>query len=61
MTAPDPVEYTILVQHWQDGDVDVTVKDVGHSEKDRQAIAHALRKALELVENGTPQDLSKLS
>jgi hypothetical protein len=50
----NPVVYTVVIQHWDDGDVDATVSDVGDSEEDRKSVAHALRKAADLVEHGKP-------
>lgn len=50
----DPVIYTVEIQHWADGEVDATVRNVGDSEEDRKSVAHALRKAADLVENGKP-------
>lgn len=54
----EPVQYTVSVTHWHDGDIDVMVNDVGDSEQDRKAVAFALRKAAELVESGLPRKLS---
>lgn len=57
----DPVTYTVVVQHWQDGEVVTTVTDVGSSQSDRQAIAYALRKAADQVEFDKPMPLDRLS
>lgn len=46
--------YRVDVTHHDDGDVDVQVYDVGHSEQDRAAVAYALRQAADLVEQGQP-------
>lgn len=50
----DPVVYTVTVQHWQDGDVECQVQDVGDSDADRAAVAYALRRAADMIEHGTP-------
>ena len=46
--------YTIKITHSDDGDLNVTVIDVGSSENDRASIAWALREAARLVEYGMP-------
>lgn len=51
----DPVVYSIEIAHWQDGEVEVTIHDIGDSPDDLKAVEYALEKALEKVRNGTPQ------
>jgi hypothetical protein len=48
----DPVTYTVEISHWQDGEIDVTVKDIGSSDDDKKAIIAALEKAIEVVKKG---------
>jgi len=55
------VTYTVQITHSDDGEVDVVVKGVGSTERNRISIAYALRRAAELVENGLPIDLNKLN
>lgn len=57
----DPVVYTVLVQHWQDGEIHTEVRDVGESESDRRAVAFALRAAADQVEFGEPIDRARMS
>lgn len=58
---PDPVIFTVEIQHWADGEVGAKVFGVGDSEQDRKAIAFALREAATLVEDGLPLDLKMLA
>jgi ribosomal protein S9 len=51
-TSVDPVEYTIKVSHWNDGDVNVQITGAGDSDKDREAIAYAIQQALHIVKHG---------
>ena len=53
-------EYTVHIRHDDDGELDVRVRDVGHSVDDRAAIAWALREAARLVEEGLPIDREAL-
>jgi hypothetical protein len=46
--------YTVVIQHDDDGELNVQITDAGHSESDRASIAHALREAARMVENGLP-------
>ena len=46
------VEYVVEIRHWDSGELDITVRDVGSSETDRKAVAYALRVAADRVENG---------
>lgn len=59
------VTYSIAVHvsHDDSGDVDidVDVKDVGHSKTDRESVAWALRAAADLVENGEAMPKSMFS
>ena len=55
------VTYTVTITHHDDGEVDVTVKGVGSTPRDRESVAYALHKAAELVKNGLPIDLNKLN
>jgi hypothetical protein len=48
------VTYRVDVTHWDDGDIDVQVREVGSSEQDRASVAWALRQAADLVERGEP-------
>lgn len=48
----DPVCYTVVVKHWHDGQIDVTVNDVGRTQSDRDSIAEALMRAAALVRDG---------
>lgn len=57
----DPVHYTVEIDHWQDGTVEVTVHEVGDSDQDKQSVAYALREAARKVEEGTPVSLRRLS
>lgn len=57
----DPVVYTVTVMHWQDGDIDVQVNDVGSSPEDRAAVAFALRRAADKVEQGEPLSQERYS
>lgn len=48
-----PICYTIrLAQHW-DGRLQITVEDVADDERSRKAVADALRRAADGIENGT--------
>lgn len=48
-----PVCYTVrLAQHW-DGRLHVSVEDVTDDERTRKAVADALRRAADSMENGT--------
>lgn len=53
--------YTVHIEHDDDGDLHVEVKDVGSSEQDRAAIAWALREAARMVEEGLPVERSMFS
>lgn len=55
------IEYRVEVVHHDDGEVDVIVHGVGDSHTDRCAVAYALRKAADLVQNGKPVDLKRLN
>jgi hypothetical protein len=46
--------YTVQIQHDDDGDLHVEVKDAGNSESDRASIAWVLREAARMVEEGLP-------
>lgn len=48
--------YTVEICHHADGDIDVTVRDVGSSQRDRESIAWALREAAKMVEDGITID-----
>lgn len=48
----DIVEYTVTIQHHMNGEVDISINGVGHSESDRESIAYALGQAINLVRNG---------
>lgn len=48
----DPVTYRINVDHWLDGDIEVTVHGIGESKADREAVAAALRQAADQIVNG---------
>jgi len=48
-----PVCYTVrLAQHW-DGRLHIAVEDVADDERSRKAVADALRRAADGIENGT--------
>jgi hypothetical protein len=49
----NPTVYTVEITHWDDGEINVSIKGAGDSDEDRASIAHALRHAIDLVENGT--------
>lgn len=53
-STPGAVDYRVRVTHWEDGDIDVHVSDVGHSQSDRASVAFALRQAADMVEQGDP-------
>lgn len=46
--------YRVEIQHDDDGDLTVEVRDAGSSESDRASIAWALREAARMVEEGLP-------
>lgn len=46
--------YTVQIHHDDSGDIEVVVTDAGSSESDRASIAHALREAARMVEEGLP-------
>lgn len=51
----------MIIQHDDDGELHVTVKDAGSSNSDRASIAWALREAARLVEDGIPVDFEMFS
>lgn len=52
MTAfTDPVEYTVKLTHYHDGEVITEVLGVGDSLADRAAVAYALREAIRQLED----------
>ena len=57
----DPVIYTVTVTHWQDGDIDVKVNDVGDSPEDRASVAFAIRLAADKVEQCEPLQWERYS
>lgn len=57
----DPVVYTVTIEHWADGEVDVRVQDVDSTPRDRASIAWALRRAADLIEQGEPKRKGELS
>ena len=61
MSIPDPVVYTVRVEHWADGTVAVEVHGVGDSPNDRESIAWALRKAAHKVETCETKHTSQFS
>lgn len=46
--------YTVEIAHHASGEIDVTVRDVGSSQRDRESVAWALREAAKMVEDGLP-------
>ena len=54
MPVEAPVSYSVHITHYDDGDIDVEVHDVGSSDADRASVAWALRQAANLVEQGLP-------
>ena len=46
--------YTVVITHDDSGDLEVSVQEAGSSERDRTAIAWALREAARMVEEGLP-------
>ena len=61
MSIPDPVVYTVRIEHWADGTVGVEVYGVGDSPHDRESIAWALRKAAHKVETCESKKLEQFS
>ena len=55
------VTYRVDVVHHDDGDVDVTVHDVGSSPEDREAVAYALEQAARKVREGDPLPLNRFN
>ena len=53
--------YTVEITHDDDGSLDVKVREAGSSERDREAIAWALREAARMVEEGMPIDCAMFS
>ena len=53
--------YRVEILHYDDGDLEVHVFDVGDSQKDRESIAWALREAAQKVIDGMPINKDKLN
>ena len=53
--------YTVQIQHDDDGELTVQVRDVGSSERDRASIVWALREAARLVDEGLAIERSMFS
>ena len=55
------VSYRVEILHYDSGDLEVHVFDVGDSQKDRESIAWALREAARKVQDGLPISKDKLN
>lgn len=53
--------YTVVVTHFDNGEIHVSVHDAGDSESDRASIASVLRHAADLMTTGNPISLNKLN
>lgn len=50
-----PVCYTVrITQHWDDT-LEVFVEDISSDERSRASAADAMRRAADMIENGTPE------
>jgi hypothetical protein len=61
MTNTGFVSYRVEILHYDSGDLEVHVFDVGDSESDRSSIAWALREAANKVLHGVPINKDKLN
>lgn len=57
----DPVRYTIEVEHFQTGDIVVTVRGLASTPANKPAVLEAMRIAMEQIENGVPTDILKFN
>jgi len=54
-----PVCYTVRIVHRWDDSLEVLVEDIASDERSRASAADAMRRAADLIEHGSPEDVKR--